>query len=115
MTKKMKKLTKERITEIVDNSEDIFKALLGLYEDVISPVKWYDLENIKPTEVHINRVTSEFIVEEMHRKFSKEGDYWPVNGLILNKGFSCNHEEVPEWKVRITKDCYTVKKDVMVV
>ena len=108
----MKDLTKERIKEIVESSDDMFMALLNLYKEAIAPVEWEDVETITPWGIHTNRVTSECILEEMHKKFTgPTGDSWPVNALILNKGFSAAHDEVPDWKIEIAEDCFTVKKE----
>jgi hypothetical protein len=108
----MKDLTKERIKEIVESSDDMFMALLNLYKEAIAPVEWEDVETITPWGIHTNRVTSESILEEMHKKFTgPTGDSWPVNALILNKGFSAAHDEVPDWKIEIAEDCFTVKKE----
>jgi len=101
----MKKMTKERIVEIINDSKDIYEALVALYEEAMYPVKWNDVSNVKPWGVQINKVTGMFILEEMHKKFTKD-DSWPVNALMLNKGFSTDHPEIPDWKVKITKDCY---------
>jgi len=107
----MKDLTKERIEEIVEKSDDMFMALLNLYKTVIDPINWDDVLTITPWGIHTNRKTSEYILEKMHEKFTgPTGDPWPVNSLILNKGFSAAHDEVPDWKVEIADDCFTVKK-----
>lgn len=103
-----KTLKKEKIDNIIDDSEDVYMALLDLYKEVLAPIQWDDIENLKPWEVQINRTTGEYILEKMHAKFTKD-DAWTVNSLILNKGFSCNHEEVKDWRVKITKECYTLK------
>lgn len=109
----MKDLTKERITEIVENSSDMYEALLNLYKEAISPVSWDDIVTINPWGIHTNQKTGEFILEEMHRKFTgSTGDPWPVNALILNKGFSASHDEVPDWRIEIADDCFTVKQKV---
>ena len=104
----MKKLSRERITDIIDNSEDCYMALLNLYKEVISPIKWDDISSLSPWEVYINRTTGQFILEKMHEKFTEGDNAWTVNSLILNKGFSSNHDEVPDWKVKISKNCYTL-------
>jgi len=106
----MKKLPKDKISNIIDNSEDCYMALLNLYKLVIDPIKWEEIESLKPWEVYINRTTGQFILDKMHEKFTKEDNAWTVNSLILNKGFSSNHNEVPDWKVKISKNCYTLIK-----
>jgi hypothetical protein len=106
----MKDLTKERISEIVGSSKDAYECLLNLYKEAIYPVEWDNIETIKPWEIHLNKKTAEFILQEMHSEFTgHDGDPWIVNSLILNKGFSAAHEEVPDWKVEVTDDCFTVK------
>jgi hypothetical protein len=85
----MKELTRETINNIVENADTMFDALLNLYKEAIAPIEWDDIETLNPAGVQTNRFTSEFILEEMHKKFTgEEGDPWPVNSLILNKGFS---------------------------
>lgn len=106
----MKTLSKERIAEIVDRSDNVHECLLKLFKEVLLPISWDDIENIRPWGIHINRTTSEFILQAMHEKFTgKDGDPWTVNGLILNKGFSGQHDDLNDWEVRIADYCYTLK------
>ena len=105
-----KELSKERISEIVGASKDPFECLLNLYQEVL-PVPWDDCEAIRPWEIHMNAKTAEFILEAMHADFTgHDGNPWIVNGLMLNKGFSAAHEEVGDWKVRVTDNAYTLKE-----
>jgi hypothetical protein len=101
-------LSKEKITEIVDASDDMFEALVKLYQEAVQ-VEWEKIESLKPWGVQVGRTTGEFILSEFHRKFTKDGDGWPVNGLILNKGFSSDHPELKDWEVFLTNDCFTLK------
>jgi hypothetical protein len=102
------KLSKEKITEIVDASEDMYEALVRLYQEAIQ-VEWEKIESIKPWGVQVNRTTGKFIISEFHRKFTKDNDEWPVNGLLLNKGLSFDHPELKDWEVNLTNDCFTLK------
>jgi len=104
----MKKLSKEKITEIIDNSDDCYIAMLNLYKEVISPVRWDNIKSLSPWEVHVNRNTGQFILDKMHEKFTEGDNAWIVNSLVLNKGFSSNHDEIPDWKVKLTNNCYTL-------
>jgi hypothetical protein len=105
----MKKLSKERITEIVNNSENAMYALIDLYKEVMAPVKWEEVISIEPSKFHTNRTTSAWIIEELQRKTpeNKEG----IALLILNKGFSGGHDELKDWEVEVEKDAFefTVK------
>lgn len=103
------KLSKEKITEIIESTDDMSEALLKLYQEAIQ-VEWEKIESIKPWGVQVNQTTGEFILSEMHRKFTgKYGDPWPVNGMMLNKGFSSGHPELEDWQVNLTNDCFTLK------
>jgi|BioPla2DNA2_1021312.scaffolds.fasta_scaffold41612_4 hypothetical protein len=107
---KTKNLSEERILEIVGSSKDVYECLLNLYKEVLFPIQWEEIETMKPWGVQINRKTSEFILQEMHNEFTgHDGDPWIVNSLILNKGFSSQYDDLKDWEVRITDDCYTLK------
>jgi hypothetical protein len=102
-------LTKERIVKIANDSSDIYECLLNLYKEVL-PVEWDKIDSLKPWGVQVNQSTSMFILAQMHRRFTTE-DAWPVNSLILNKGFSSQHEDLKDWEVRITEDAFTLKTE----
>lgn len=105
----MKILSEKRILEIVGNSKDVYVCLLNLYKEVL-PFDWEDIENLKPWGVQINEKTAQFILQEMHNEYTgHDGDPWIVNSLFLNKGFSCQHNDLKDWEVRITDDCFTLK------
>ena len=102
----MKTLKESRIKEIVSNSKDMHECLLMLYKEIL-PVKWEEIENLQPWGVRASREINECIITAMLDKFSKNGDCWNVNGLILNKGFGT--DDLPAWKYKLTPDCYTLK------
>lgn len=102
----IKTLSKEKIIEIVERAENPAHCMMLLYEEVLSPIRWEDCEHIRPWEIHTNRTTSLFILNKMHKAFSKAGDEWPVNAVYLNKGFSSSHDEVGDFMVRITDNAY---------
>jgi len=104
----IKKLKKEEITSVFENSKHQFEYLIGLYKLIVP-----DFESVRRIDGFpvISVKTNEFITM-LAVNFDKE--HHPgvfAGGLWLNRGFSTS--DIPDWEFRLNKS-HIIKGEVNV-
>lgn len=103
----IRKLKKESINNIIDNSETYIHVLVGLYKHVFP-----DFDKAEKIGFPIvTNETASYILERTHEKFPN--NTVDINFLWLNKGFSCCETETPidDFEVFIPDNIVTYKKE----